>query len=311
MITKCERCRLSTTRTNIVNGCGSIKSGIMLIGEAPGEDEDRSGRPFVGKAGKFLDEMLPLAGVVRKSVYITNVVKCRPPKNRQPIEDEINKCIGHLAKEIVDINPSIIILLGQTACNGLRMNIKVGDWHGQRAKCNLLKKWVFVSYHPAAPLYNPQMIPTVEADFSVMSKSIIRQYPDDTNYGMTMLNLIYDFSNPSIVMDVNYAPGEYSFNDDKITAAIDAVISLQFYKYYKSASKLREFYHYLKCGYIHGNDNDNWSGAVIKRLEQTLTIYDAYTVHPDNQTLIKALYSRGIKSKEGAAKLYRRAGMKV
>ncbi len=96
----CKLCRLASTRINAVPGEGSINAKLMLVGEAPGRNEDKQGRPFVGSAGKLLDQVLSDAGIVREDVYITNIVKCRPPNNREPLDDEINTCMPYLERQI-------------------------------------------------------------------------------------------------------------------------------------------------------------------------------------------------------------------
>ncbi|MEM3648874.1 MAG: uracil-DNA glycosylase [Thermoproteota archaeon] len=161
---RCTRCRLSETRTNVVFGDGDLKASVMLIGEAPGFNEDREGRPFVGQAGKFLNEkLLKTAGLERSSVYVTNVVKCRPPGNREPADDEIEACFPYLSVQIRFIRPRVIVTLGNVATNTLfrKFNIKpasMGSIHGKVFNVNTLSYGSFKlipSYHPATALYNP------------------------------------------------------------------------------------------------------------------------------------------------------------
>ncbi|MHA1262146.1 MAG: uracil-DNA glycosylase, partial [Candidatus Freyarchaeota archaeon] len=116
---ECVRCPLSETRTNVVFGEGDPHARIMFVGEAPGEQEDIKGRPFVGRAGRFLDHLLRVAGLERSTVYISNVVKCRPPNNRNPRKTEIEKCNPYLQKQIQLINPRIICILGNVALKTL------------------------------------------------------------------------------------------------------------------------------------------------------------------------------------------------
>lgn len=111
----CTKCDLHLNRTNVVPGSGPVPCSVMLIGEAPGRDEDILGKPFVGRAGKILKEALKEAGLTRDSVYITNIVKCRPPDNRQPRIDEVRACSVYLQKELEDVRPLKVILLGRTA----------------------------------------------------------------------------------------------------------------------------------------------------------------------------------------------------
>jgi uracil-DNA glycosylase len=114
-VVKCTECQLCHSRQNIVFGEGDPKKGIMIIGEGPGEDEDKQGKPFVGKAGKLLTVMINTMGMDRKEVFITNIVKCRPPNNRDPQKEEINKCTPYLTRQIDLINPKVIITLGNFA----------------------------------------------------------------------------------------------------------------------------------------------------------------------------------------------------
>ncbi len=116
-ISECTACQLSQTRTNVVPGEGNIHSPIVFVGEGPGQEEDLSGRPFVGKAGQLFDKILESAGFIRKELYITNVVKCRPPENRVPSSEEVLSCSHFLMAQLAVINPQIIVPLGATALN--------------------------------------------------------------------------------------------------------------------------------------------------------------------------------------------------
>lgn len=163
---RCKKCRLNRSRTNVVFGEGNLGTSIMLIGEAPGFNEDREGRPFVGQAGRFLNEtLLKAAGLERSDVYITNVVKCRPPGNREPAEDEIEACFQYLSVQIRFIMPKIIVTMGNVATITLfkKFNIEpasIGSVHGKIFNANTLSYGSFKlipSYHPATALYNPGM----------------------------------------------------------------------------------------------------------------------------------------------------------
>jgi uracil-DNA glycosylase family 4 len=147
-INNCTLCPLHQYRILAVPGEGSSDARVMFIGEAPGAEEDRQGRPFVGRAGKILNEALCEAGINRDSVFITSVVKCRPPDNRVPHQSEIRTCVNHyLTKQIISINPAIICLLGNTAANALLGPTSLaedrGRLIGEMPAC-------FVTYHPAA-----------------------------------------------------------------------------------------------------------------------------------------------------------------
>lgn len=147
----CDKCRLCEARTNIVIGEGNPHAGIMLIGEGPGRDEDLTGRPFVGPAGKLLDKMLAAIGVAREEVYIANVVKCRPPGNRAPEESEAEACMPYLRAQFALVRPKIIVCLGATAARYIYdPNVRITRDRGQW-KC-VKGIWLLPTYHPAALL---------------------------------------------------------------------------------------------------------------------------------------------------------------
>jgi uracil-DNA glycosylase len=158
-IKKCRLCRLCELGAKqAVPGEGNPRAQVMFIGEAPGRDEDEQGRPFVGAAGKFLTQMLELAGYKREDVFITNVVKHRPPQNRDPLPDEIETCWPYLEAQIKAIKPKLIVLLGRHAMGRFLPGLKISQVHGRakRAKGIWSEKQVyFPVYHPAAALYNP------------------------------------------------------------------------------------------------------------------------------------------------------------
>ncbi len=171
-IQDCQRCDLWKTRTNIVVGEGSLDADIMFIGEAPGYHEDKQGRPFVGKAGKILDELLDSIGLEREKMYITNILKCRPPKNRDPNPNEIKACTPYLNRQIEEITPKKICTLGNFATQYILKNFgltpkSIGKIHGEIFEVqNLLGSMrILPLYHPAAAVYNPNMMPTLLEDF--------------------------------------------------------------------------------------------------------------------------------------------------
>ena len=150
-ITDCRGCKLGKSRTNIVFGTGNIKSKIMFIGEGPGADEDLQGIPFVGKAGKLMDNAFDILEINREEVYIANIVKCRPPNNRDPQEDEIKACINYLRNQVMIIKPKIIVLLGRIALqNILGKEYKITESRGKWIE----KKGILYmpTWHPAALL---------------------------------------------------------------------------------------------------------------------------------------------------------------
>ena len=152
-VRRCTACRLCEQRTKAVPGEGALKSGIMFIGEGPGFHEDRQGRPFVGQAGKLLEEMLAAVGLRREQVYITNVVKCRPPGNRDPQPDEIAACNGYLDRQLAAIDPRIVVTLGRFSLARFFPGAKISAVHGEPKFADGRAYVPF--YHPAAGLRTP------------------------------------------------------------------------------------------------------------------------------------------------------------
>jgi DNA polymerase len=147
-IKRCKACKLWKTRTNAVPGEGLAHARIMLIGEAPGAEEARQGRPFVGRAGKTLDKLLEQNNIKREKIFITNIVKCRPPQNRKPRPDEIKACLPYLKQQIQAIKPKLIVLLGDVATSTLLGKVKLSKIHGQLFKINNI---IYIpTYHPSA-----------------------------------------------------------------------------------------------------------------------------------------------------------------
>ena len=176
-ILACSRCDLAKTRKNPVPGEGSVHARIMFVGEAPGAMEDATGRPFVGRAGKFLDELLSSIGLKRDEVFITNIVKCRPPQNRDPTDAEIEACHVFLDDQISIIRPKVICTLGRFAMNYVldKFNVPHGsitESHGRVFEVrNLFGKMAIIPmYHPAAALYNPQLKGVLEDDFKILKR---------------------------------------------------------------------------------------------------------------------------------------------
>lgn len=161
-VRKCTLCKLCEKRTNAVPGEGSRSAKILFIGEAPGRNEDEQGRPFVGTAGKLLTEALQEAGLAREDVFITNVVKCRPPDNRVPTDQERASCRPYLEQQIKLINPKVICILGRTAYEAL---LKGGSITSNRGKLiQYENRFYFLTVHPAAVIYNPQLKPVFKKD---------------------------------------------------------------------------------------------------------------------------------------------------
>lgn len=163
-VAECKNCQLSYSRKKAVPGEGSPAAEIMLIGEGPGFYENEQGRPFVGAAGKFLDELLEKAGVSRKDVFITNVVKCRPPGNRDPLPDELANCGGYLERQIEAINPLVIVTLGRYSMARFLPNVRISEVHGQPAW--VYGRLIIPMFHPAAALHQPSLKTSVERDFA-------------------------------------------------------------------------------------------------------------------------------------------------
>lgn len=147
----CTRCELADTRTNVVFGVGNKNADVMFIGEGPGEQEDLKGEPFVGPAGKLLDDMLSIIDLDRTNCYIANIVKCRPPYNRDPFDEEQNACIDYLRKQVALVQPKIIVCLGRVAAKRvLYPDYKITMEHGSWIHRNGI--WMTAIYHPSALL---------------------------------------------------------------------------------------------------------------------------------------------------------------
>lgn len=170
---KCSQCALRPGCKNVVPGEGSAEAEIMFIGEGPGAKEDELGRPFVGAAGKFLDEMLSIIDLKRDQVYIANVVKCRPPGNRDPLPEEVSVCWPWLLEQIKIIQPKLIVTLGRHSMERFLPGQKISQVHGRamRREIEGIGKQVFyTSYHPAAALYNGSMREVLIKDFKRIPK---------------------------------------------------------------------------------------------------------------------------------------------
>ena len=165
----CTRCRLAEGRTQVVFGVGDPDADLMFVGEAPGFHEDKQGFPFVGQAGKLLDKLLAGIGLERADVYIANVIKCRPPGNRDPVPDEIEACEPYLFRQIELIEPRVIATLGNFATKLLSgKQLGITRVHGQEQAVTLggRQALLYPLYHPAAALYTPKMLTVLEEDFA-------------------------------------------------------------------------------------------------------------------------------------------------
>lgn len=176
-MTACSKCALRCGASRVVPGSGNAEAQILFIGEAPGKKEDELGIPFVGAAGKFLDEMLASIKLKREDIYIANVAKCRPPENRDPLPEEVEACWPWLEKQIEIIDPKIIIALGRHSLGRFIPNIKISEAHGkvfQSEMPGLGKRYFYALYHPAAALYNGSMRETLLEDFKKIPKVLER-----------------------------------------------------------------------------------------------------------------------------------------
>lgn len=184
-VIKCTNCELCKTRTNSVPGKGNFHSNVIFVGEAPGKNEDKNGEPFIGIAGKRLSMALERAGISRDEVYITNIVKCRPPKNRVPTTIERETCKEYLKQEIAIIKPKIICILGNTAFNSILGGSEITKFRGKLVKKD--DQLYFLTVHPAATIYNQELI-------SVLKKDIVK-----------LFNLIVKLkNNKKVKIDIDY-----------------------------------------------------------------------------------------------------------
>ena len=178
-VEKCRRCPLSKTRTKVVFGTGSIAANLMIVSEAPGYWEDQKGEPFVGAAGKVLNELLESIEVKREEIYIANILKCRPPSNRNPQKEEIEACASYLDRQIEIIRPEVICTLGNYSTKyifekyALEKQIQgISKIHGKVFEPKTLFESIKIIplYHPAVATYNPNMKETLKEDFKILEK---------------------------------------------------------------------------------------------------------------------------------------------
>jgi uracil-DNA glycosylase len=172
-IRQCTRCPLSRTRKNAVPGAGPANAEIMCIGEGPGHHENEQGLPFVGVSGKFLSQLLQDGGLPRETVFITNVVKCRPPDNRDPQPDELLACSNYLERQIEVIDPLIIITLGRFSMARYFENARISSIHGEPVWQD--GQLIVPMYHPAAALHQPKLRSVIAHDFAQLKQMIERE----------------------------------------------------------------------------------------------------------------------------------------
>ena len=170
---RCRACALSATRKNVVFGAGNTEAEVLFIGEGPGANEDEQGLPFVGAAGKLLDDMLAMIGLKREAVYITNIVKCRPPQNRDPLNTEKDACIGYLRRQVAMMRPKIIVCLGRIAAAELiKPDFKITQEHGQFFEKRGVQ--MMALYHPAALLRDSSKKPETFLDLKALQAKILQ-----------------------------------------------------------------------------------------------------------------------------------------
>ncbi len=165
-IRQCTKCHLHSTRTNAVPGEGSVNARVMFVGEAPGAREDESGRPFVGRSGELLTNLITGIGLTRESVFITSILKSRPPKNRTPQRSEVQACIPYLERQFEIISPEVVVLLGSVAVSSVIGPWKMAEAHGRFYEGSQWK--FFITYHPAAALRFPKTKDAMQADFELL-----------------------------------------------------------------------------------------------------------------------------------------------
>ena len=168
----CRRCGLADTRTQVVFGVGDPQAEVLFIGEAPGAREDEQGQPFVGRAGKLLDDMLAMIGLSREHIYITNSVKCRPPENRDPLPEEKTACAPWLQQQLAQMQPKIMVCLGRISANELiHEDFKISQEHGQFFRKDGVE--MMALYHPAALLRSPGKKPETFEDLKALRAKIL------------------------------------------------------------------------------------------------------------------------------------------
>lgn len=192
-VSVCEKCKLADTRKKSVPGEGPLDARILFIGEGPGFNENEQGRPFVGAAGQLLNDLLALAGLRREDVFITNVVKCRPPQNRDPEPDELKACNDYLDRQIALLNPKVIVTLGRFSMAKYFPGARISEIHGQARTIG--GRLVVAMLHPAAALHQPQNKPMLEQDFKKLpgilarAEALTAAAPDVDDEGSEQLSL--------------------------------------------------------------------------------------------------------------------------
>ncbi len=201
----CTDCALSKTRTLAVPGEGSFTADLMFVGEGPGFNEDRQGRPFVGAAGHFLNELLASIGLKREEVFITNMVKCRPPNNRDPFPGEIQACSKYLDAQIEAIKPKVIVPLGRHALARWFPNESISKLRARPKRFGDIT--LFPLYHPAAALHNSSLRATIEQDFGKLG-DLLNQRPQEQSLGTTQQSMLEGPSSSQSSQEPPDPPGQ-------------------------------------------------------------------------------------------------------
>ncbi len=190
-IKKCKKCNLWKVKTNYVPGEGNENAEVFFIGEAPGKEEDKQGRPFVGNAGKLLNELLKKIGLRREDVFIGNVLKCRPPNNRDPKPEEIEACSPYLLRQLNVIKPKVIVCLGRHSTSFIfdLFDIPFRGISRERGNVKKVRVWnrvvyILPTYHPAAALYKPQLKEDLEEDFKKIGEILRRKKVSLLDFGI-------------------------------------------------------------------------------------------------------------------------------
>ena len=196
----CRACQLCQTRTNIVFGVGNPRARVMFVGEAPGKNEDLQGEPFVGRAGENLNRILSLAGLEREDIYIANVLKCRPPQNRNPQADEVLACSPYLREQIRSIWPDVIVTLGNPASHFvLKTEVGITKLRGRFHRMGHFT--VMPTFHPAAALRNPAWQELLEADFRMLG-AYLAEHPVDTGLDAARASVSEDVTAADVLPEV-------------------------------------------------------------------------------------------------------------
>lgn len=213
---ECESCPLHETRTNVVFGSGNADAALMFVGEAPGANEDKQGLPFVGQAGKLLDKLLGEIGMTRADVFVANVLKCRPPGNRDPLPGEIETCQQYLWKQVALIEPTVICTLGNFATKLLRDDpTGISRIHGQPEVVVVGERAVrlYPLYHPAAALYTPRMLETLRADFARLPEILALgppQQPEPASLDVAAASALEESSDAPLTEDGSVSASQLS-----------------------------------------------------------------------------------------------------